>query len=148
MSYVFPNSKLSNSAKAAIICALISGLGFIANKLFLEVKIYEPERQPVATKILKFEDQKDGAVVVIDSSSNKVIDVIHGEAGFVRGILRTVARERRIHGIGQDEPLFLMAYDDGRLILKDPTTNTKIELESFGSTNVEDFRVFLKKDRS
>jgi len=99
-------------------------------------------------KVLKFEDLQDGGVAVIDTSSNQVIHVVTGEAGFVRGILRTIARERRIRGLGKDEPVRLMSFKDGRLVLHDPLTNTQIELESFGSMNVESFRVFLKNKNS
>jgi hypothetical protein len=41
-----------------------------------------------------------------------------------------------------------MAFNDGRLVLLDPLTNTQIELESFGSQNVESFKVFLKNNNS
>ena len=116
--------------------------------LFLNERYQESDLRPAQVKILKFEDQEDGGVTVIDANTNQVIDVVQGEAGFVRGILRTIARERRIRGIGKDAPIRLISYSDGRLILQDTTTNTNIELESFGSNNVQNFRAFLNHNKS
>jgi putative photosynthetic complex assembly protein len=148
MSYVIPSPKLTSSFKAPIICLMIAILGFTFDHLFLNERTQEIDLRPAQVKTLKFEDREDGGVTVIDASTNQVIDVVQGEAGFIRGILRTIARERRIRGIGKDAPIRLIAYDDGRLILQDTTTNTNIELGSFGSSNVENFRVFLSNNNS
>jgi putative photosynthetic complex assembly protein len=148
MSYVFQNPKSTASFKAPIICLMIILFGFALDHLFLNERYQESDLRPAQVKILKFEDQEDGGVTVIDVNTNQVIDVVQGEAGFVRGILRTIARERRIRGIGKDAPIRLISYSDGRLILQDTTTNTNIELESFGSNNVQNFRAFLNNNKS
>jgi len=148
MSYVIPEEKNPPFIRAAIFFLLLSILGYSINLFFLDEKTQSSNQTPSVVKVLKFEDLQDGGVAVIDTSSNQVIHVVTGEAGFVRGILRTIARERRIRGIGKDEPVRLMSFKDGRLVLHDPLTNTQIELESFGSMNVESFRVFLKNKNS
>jgi putative photosynthetic complex assembly protein len=148
MNYASLQPKLSASFKAAIICCMISLFGFLINKLFLNEKSQNFDSRPAQMKVLKFEDQEDGGVTVIDANTNQVIDVVQGEAGFVRGVLRTIARERRIRGISKNEPLYLISFADGRLILQDTKTNTNIDLESFGSNNVQSFRVFLKNNES
>jgi putative photosynthetic complex assembly protein len=148
MNYASLQPKLSASFKAAIICCMISLFGFLINKLFLNEKNQNFDSRPAQMKVLKFEDQEDGGVTVIDANTNQVIDVVQGEAGFVRGVLRTIARERRIRGISKNEPLYLISFADGRLILQDTKTNTNIDLESFGSNNVQSFRVFLKNNES
>jgi putative photosynthetic complex assembly protein len=127
---------------------MIAILGFTFDHLFLNERSQELDLQPAQVKTLKFEDRADGGVTVIDASTNQVIDVVQGEAGFVRGILRTIARERRIRGIGKDAPIRLISYADGRLVLQDTATKTNIELGSFGSSNVENFRVFLSNNNS
>jgi len=148
MSYVIPEEKNPPFIRAAIFFLLLSILGYSINLFFLDEKTQSSNQTPSVVKVLKFEDLQDGGVAVIDTSLNQVIHVVTGEAGFVRGILRTIARERRIRGIGKDEPVRLMSFKDGRLVLHDPLTNTQIELESFGSMNVESFRVFLKNKNS
>jgi putative photosynthetic complex assembly protein len=141
-------SKISPSIKAFIICIALSLFGYFMSTLFVEDKNQVQSPIPVQVKILKFEDRQDGGVTVIDAATNQIIDVVQGEAGFIRGILRTVARERRIRGLGKEDPVNLMSFNDGRLVLLDPLTNTQIELESFGSINVESFKVFLKNSNS
>jgi hypothetical protein len=148
MSNTLLQSKISPSIKSFVICIALSLFGYFLNTFFLEDKNQIQKAQPVQVKVLKFEDRQDGGVTVIDATTNQIIDVVQGEAGFVRGILRTVARERRIRGLGKEDPVNLMAFNDGRLVLLDPLTNTQIELESFGSQNVESFKVFLKNNNS
>jgi putative photosynthetic complex assembly protein len=148
MSYVFPEPQKTPFFKAAIICISISLFGFYINKLFLQEKHQPTNLTPEQVRVLKFEDRDDGGVTVIDAQINQVVDVVQGEAGFIRGILRTIARERRIRGLSGDEPVYLKSFNDGRLVLVDPLTNTSLELESFGSTNVKSFRAFLKNNNS
>ena len=145
MSYVFPKSTMPVSLKAAIICVLISVVGFVMSQLFNDYRLSRLDEVPVISRMLQFKDQKDGAVLVIDVKNNEVLEVIEGEAGFVRGVLRAINRERRMRVISQEEPMQLAAYQDGRLILEDPKTKVLIELESFGKTNAESFSTLLMK---
>ena len=104
----------------------------------------EADAQAVITKQLRFEDRSDGSIAVISAPDGRVIKVIEGEAGFVRGILRAMARERRIKEVNQTVPFELIARADGRLTLLDPATGNRIDLESFGKDNVVEFAVLLK----
>ncbi len=104
----------------------------------------EADAQAVITKQLRFEDRSDGSIAVVSASDGRVVKVIEGEAGFVRGILRAMARERRIKEVNQAIPFELIARADGRLTLLDPATGNRIDLESFGKDNVIEFAVLLK----
>jgi len=104
----------------------------------------EIDAQAVITKQLRFEDRSDGSIAVISATDGRVVKVIEGEAGFVRGILRAMARERRIKEVNQAIPFELIARADGRLTLIDPATGNRIDLESFGKDNVIEFAVLLK----
>jgi len=104
----------------------------------------EVDAQAVMTKQLRFEDRSDGSIVVVSAPDGQVVKVIEGEAGFVRGILRAMARERRIKEVNQTIPFELIARADGRLTLLDPATGNRIDLESFGKDNVIEFAVLLK----
>jgi putative photosynthetic complex assembly protein len=104
----------------------------------------EADAQAVITKQLRFEDRSDGSIAVVSAPDGRVVKVIEGEAGFVRGILRAMARERRIKEVNQTIPFELIARADGRLTLVDPATGNRIDLESFGKDNVIEFAVLLK----
>jgi len=94
-----------------------------------------PDAEATVTRTLRFEDRPDGSVAVIDGQRGTEIDRVHGEAGFLRGSLRALARERQRRGLGPAEPFVLTARADGRLTLSDPATGERVDLESFGPTN-------------
>jgi putative photosynthetic complex assembly protein len=102
-----------------------------------------PIREPVAQRSLRFEDRRDGSVAVLDASTGQQIESIQGEAGFLRGALRAMARERRKQGLGSQPAFELIARADGRLTLSDPATGERVDLESFGPTNAGVFRRLL-----
>ena len=87
-------------------------------------------------RTLRFVDQPDGSIQVIDATTGADVHNFQGEQGFVRGTLRALARGRRLQGMGADQPFELIAHDAGRLSLRDPATGATIALESFGSTNI------------
>jgi putative photosynthetic complex assembly protein len=87
-------------------------------------------------RTLRFVDQADGSIQVIDATTGADVHNFQGEQGFVRGTLRALVRDRRLQGFGADQPFELIAHDAGRLSLRDPATGSTIALESFGSKNI------------
>lgn len=106
--------------------------------------VHVPDEAPTVLRALHFEDMADGAIGVIDAATGERIDTIQGEQGFMRGALRSLARERKRRGIGQEQAFELIARKDGRLTLHDPATLARIDLESFGPTNASVFVRLLR----
>jgi putative photosynthetic complex assembly protein len=94
-------------------------------------------------RALVFQDQKDGGVRVQDGVTGQTLTVLYGEQGFVRGALRALSRERYSRGLGSELPFEVIARVDGRVTLVDPSTGQRVDLESFGPTNVAEFARFL-----
>lgn len=96
---------------------------------------------------LVFVDRADGAVEVRDADrGGATLAVLIGEndgGGFVRGVMRGMARERRMIGAGAAVPFALTGWSNGSLTLRDPATGRSIELGSFGATNRAAFARFL-----
>ncbi len=106
------------------------------------------DSHPTAERSLAFADRADGAVVVTWADQGRVLDVMTGQNGFLRGTLRGFARTRRADGVGAAPPMRLSGYADGRLILTDPSTGRYVELEAFGSANEAVFaRLLTMKPR-
>jgi putative photosynthetic complex assembly protein len=97
----------------------------------------------VQERLLRFEDRPDGGVSVLDGKTGAVVAELHGEQGFVRGVLRALARERRSRDLGSQQPFQLISRVDGRLTLLDPATSERVDLESFGPANAAIFAAFL-----
>ena len=91
--------------------------------------------------LLRFVDQPDGSINVIDTSTEKVVQNFQGEQGFLRGTLRALVRERKLRGVdaATERTFELIAHSGGRLTLRDPATGSSIALESFGPTNTAVF---------
>jgi putative photosynthetic complex assembly protein len=109
---------------------------------------YSPAQPPQSTAIesrdLRFEDRADGAVLVFESNSNRLVDTLEpGTNGFVRGVLRGLVRERRADHVGPLPPFTLTRWADGRLSLDDPSTRRHVDLEVFGPTNAGAFAAIL-----
>jgi putative photosynthetic complex assembly protein len=103
----------------------------------------EPDAPSISVRALRFEDRADGSIAVLDPASGAEVERIHGEAGFVRGTLRALARERQLRGLGPQQPFELHARADGRLTLLDPATGERVDLESFGPANAANFARLL-----
>jgi putative photosynthetic complex assembly protein len=96
---------------------------------------------PTQTRLLRFIDQSDGSINVIDKSNDKLVQNFSGEQGFLRGTLRSLVRERKLRGMdtSTERAFELIAHSGGRLTLRDPATGATIALESFGPTNMAVF---------
>jgi putative photosynthetic complex assembly protein len=99
---------------------------------------------PVKSRALRFVDRADGAVVIVDARGGTAAVIAPGQkTGFVRGVMRGLARERHAHGIGDGPPFMLTLWRDGELSLIDTATGRAIELTAFGTTNRATFAALL-----
>ena len=104
-----------------------------------------PTATPIESLSLRFSDRADGAVIVHDMRQNRVLTIMTpGTDNFIRGVLRSLARERRLHGIDSKPPFNLVRWADGRLSIEDPSTGRRIDLAAFGHTNANAFARFLE----
>ena len=74
----------------------------------------------VESRDLQFADGQDGSVLVYDAKDRQLIDTIApGTNGFVRVVLRGLARERKLADVGQEPPFRLTRYVNGQNIVVD-----------------------------
>ncbi|WP_295632277.1 photosynthetic complex assembly protein PuhC [Novosphingobium sp.] len=99
----------------------------------------------VASRNLRFIDRADGAVIIEDADKGNTASVIEPgqQTGFIRGVMRGLARERKMRGLGNQPPFNLSLWRDGELSLTDTVTGRSVELTAFGSSNRASFMVLL-----
>ncbi|AWM02751.1 photosynthetic complex assembly protein PuhC [Bradyrhizobium amphicarpaeae] len=99
----------------------------------------------VESRDFQFEDGKNGAVLVYDAGNGQLLDTLApGSNGFIRVVLRGLARERKLGDIGRQPPFRLTRFVNGQITLTDTSTGKQIDLDAFGSANTEAFARLLK----
>lgn len=89
---------------------------------------------------LRFEDQEDGSVLVIDATDDSPITTFEpGTNGFARTVLRGMVKERLGSGGDRETAFRLQRTADGGLMLGDPATGREIHLAAFGPASLEAF---------
>jgi len=99
---------------------------------------------PLASLDLRFDDQADGSIRITHAADNSLAATVHpGEGGFIRGVMRGLARDRISRHIGEEPPFRLSLDHNRQLRLLDTATGRLIDLESFGASNRDDFYKLL-----
>ena len=102
----------------------------------------------VAAIDLRFADQADGAIRVSEAGSDREVARLAPDTnGFVRGVMRGMARDRISRHLGPETPFRLSRDHGGGLWLQDVATHRLIDLQAFGADNRASFAAFLA-DRS
>jgi putative photosynthetic complex assembly protein len=95
---------------------------------------------------LRFEDGRNGEVLVYDADDHQLVDTLApGSNGFVRVVLRGLARERKLGDIGSQPPFRLTRFVNGQIMLTDTATGKRVDLDAFGSANTKDFARLMKR---
>jgi putative photosynthetic complex assembly protein len=102
----------------------------------------------IAQRSLNFYDAENGGVRVEDGTTGEIVAVYDpGTGGFVRSIVRSLAHERKIRGLGPSAPFTLVEWENGTLSLTDTATGKSRELAFFGPDNRRIFADMLKENR-
>jgi putative photosynthetic complex assembly protein len=121
-------------------------VGVLSREAIPAVARSEAHIAPTVVRQLTFTDRGDGAVVVRDVNTGEtvrvLVDGVPGN-GFVRGVMRGMARERHIRGVGMAPPFTLTLWKNGTLSLEDKATGRSVELGSFGPDNRAAFAALL-----
>ena len=136
---------------ALIAAGALVGISLLATTAVRLVRINAPAPvvaalpAPALTADLRFSDEADGSIRVQNARTNQVVSTIQpGVGGFVRGVMRGLARDRISRHIGETPPFRLSQARDGGMTLEDTATGRVIDLQSFGSGNRDAFVQLLR----
>ena len=84
-----------------------------------------------------------GDVTVTSTEGETIAQFGQDGGGFISTIHRVILRERGKRSDALDGPIFIRAFENGRLGLHDPITGLDTDLMAFGDSNVEAFASLL-----
>nr|WP_281392753.1 photosynthetic complex assembly protein PuhC [Roseospira goensis] len=88
----------------------------------------------------------DGAVEVRRPADGGLIAVVpEAESGFLRGMMRSLGRQRQVAGVPDDAPYRVVLWDSGRLTLGDPATGEDIALRAYGADNRDQMFALMRR---
>lgn len=93
----------------------------------------------VSSHDVRLHSRPDGAVVPILLDGTPLETIEADKVGFVSGVIRGLARGRKLSNIDPNAPYRISRLRDGRLLLTDTFTATSINLDVFGSDNARTF---------
>ena len=111
---------------------------------------YEPPPPQSASSVsstdLLFVDAPNGQIVVLlATTGDELARYNAGEGSFLRGILRSLVRERRIRHLDSAGAFHLALLENGSLVISDPETGYWMALEAFGVDNRRAFAELLDR---
>jgi putative photosynthetic complex assembly protein len=93
---------------------------------------------PVISRDMRFHDLADGGIRV-EVAGQPDEAVAPGTGGFVRGVLRSMVRDRRARGLGPEAAFRVTEWSDGTVTIEDLATQHVLTLNAFGPTNRQAF---------
>ena len=107
---------------------------------------YAPPPQQASPSVtsadLLFIDGPKGRIDVLEAQTHTPLAAFEsGEGSFLRGILRSLVRERSVRDIDPGGTFQLALLENGSLVISDPATGYWMALEAFG---VDNRRVFAE----
>lgn len=137
-------------AIGAMMVTAIAGVAIVRNTGGAPVPAISaeaPAEPEIVRSAVVFRDSPDGAVHVLDAGTGDMrVRIAPETGGFVRGVLRGVARERRQNGLSPAAPMELVLQEDGDFYLFDPASGRVVDLRAFGPTNAAAFAALLPKE--
>ncbi len=98
----------------------------------------------VESRDLRFVDLPNAEVSVVDAVTSREIKVLTPDShGFIKIVLKDLAQQRAMLGIGQGPPFRLSRLTDDTMILTDTATGRIITLNAFGNSNALAFKPLL-----
>ncbi len=129
----------------AKVCISLLVLLVVAIFIYRELGLHKQptdNSEVIASRNLHFYDTAKGQILITDENGME-ISVVGGEGGFMRAVLRSLAKERIAKGVGPEKPFKLQANQNGIVTITDPVTGSKVDVSSFGKTNSEIFTILL-----
>jgi putative photosynthetic complex assembly protein len=135
-----PRAILMAAGAMIVLTIVLAAIGHAQHRTY----IADGEVTAIMTRPLRFVDASSGAVDVYDARSNGLVASLPPATnGFVRGTMRSLARQRHLRDVSADVPFYLTRWQSGTVTLDDSSTGSHVVLNAFGPDNLAAFARFL-----
>jgi putative photosynthetic complex assembly protein len=135
-----PRPILMAAGAMIVLTIVLAAFGHAQHRTY----VADGEVTPVMTRGLRFVDASSGAVDVYDAQSRALVASLPPATnGFVRGTMRSLARQRHLRDVSADVPFYLTRWQSGTVTLDDSSTGSHVVLNAFGPDNLAAFARFL-----
>lgn len=131
--HAIPQAPLFAAAGLALACVL--GVGAVSSGLIDLPAPAERDAAAAQSRDVRFVDLDDGGVRVVPAGPGRDVVIAPGEGAFIRGLARTLTRDRQMRGLGPETPFRLTRWSDGRLTMTDLATGKTLAVDGFGADN-------------
>jgi putative photosynthetic complex assembly protein len=140
----FPRWFLAGAAAVILFAVLAATLASVTGRG--ATRVGEP---PAAGMVeLRFVAQPDSTMLAQSVADGRTLAILPADgSGFIRGVVRSLLRQRMLSGQNVNLPFHLIERKDGRYSLVDPATRTRMELDGFGPTNSDAFARLYRAGR-
>lgn len=130
--------------RAALGLILFSVVAVVVGQYTQRGLVMMQHTTPVEQVRLMFEDRPGGDTIVREAGTDRVVAVLPADGdGFIRGVLRGLSRHRVVRRL-EGEPVYeLTLWESGMLTFRDPETDQRIDVNSFGKDNLAAFARLL-----
>lgn len=133
----------------AVLLVILLAMGALITAVGWSTRVGQPTVLDSSARItqsreLRFERTLDDTLLIYDAASDALVQrVAPGQASFIRGTLRVIARERQVQAADAHAPVLLQAREDGAVVLRDTASGVSYDLRAFGRANLEAFAALL-----
>jgi len=120
--------------------AFVLGAILLASFVRIDSEASLERGEPVASRQINFHDEANGWISVRDAEDDQeILRLEPSRDNFMRGVMRSMARERRAKGFTSEPAFEVTAWGSGHLSVTDMATGRRVEISAFGADNVDSF---------
>ncbi len=125
----------------AMLALVLSVLALVSYARLTDVPVIStpPQSAVVLERHVYLSGELSGAATVLDANGAMIARLAPEQGGFIAGVARVLDRERAKHGVALTGPVTIIAREDGRISIHDPSTGWGADLMGFGQDNARAF---------
>lgn len=103
--------------------------------------------RPVAQAMISFDEREDRMMGARSEARGDLGVLDSARDGFIISMFKSLDRARVAASLDRSKPYRVSQWNNGQVLLEDPSTGAQIELSAFGKTNAAAFAALIERAR-